>query len=140
MAGPNVAPPPGIYILAVIDDSGKEIVWSEFAFLEADACISEVALDWQYVTYAGRYTLYGIEFTLRNDGDLPFYVDVVQVTIGTLTFEISVDRLVLPAEQETVSQATYLTGVAPGAKKLSLRLLDQTGVVCFTYASTVTPS
>ncbi|OGO08222.1 MAG: hypothetical protein A2Y61_01085 [Chloroflexi bacterium RBG_13_60_13] len=140
MAEPHLAPLPGIYTLAVIDASGKEIVWSEFAFLETQISVSEVALDWQYVAYAGRYTLYGMEFKLQNDGDLPVYLETVEVTIGTLTFQIGVDELVLPAEQETVSRSTYFAGVAPGAKKLTLGFLDQTGVVRFTYSSTVTPS
>jgi hypothetical protein len=140
MAEPHTAPVAGIYTLAVIDASGKDIVWSEFAFLEAEISVSEVALDWEYVAYAGRYTLYGVAFKVQNDGDLPVYVEAVEVTIGTLTFEMSVDQLVLPAEQETVSRSTYFTGLAPGAKKLTLRFLDQAGVVCFTYSSTVTPA
>jgi hypothetical protein len=140
MAEPHLAPPPGIYTLAVVDASGKEIVWSEFAFLENQISVSEVALDWHYVSYAGRYTLYGIGFTLQNDGDLPVYLERVEVTIGSLTFEMGIDELVLPAEQETVSRSTYYTGVAPGAKKLTLRFLDQARVVCFTYSATVTPS
>lgn len=140
MAEPHLAPLPGIYTLAVVDASGKEIVWSEFAFLENQISVSEVALDWEYVSYAGRYTLYGIEFTLQNAGDLPVYVDRVEVTIGYLTFEMGIAELVLPAEHETVSRSTYFTGIAPGAKKLTLRFLDQARVVCFTYSATVTPS
>ncbi len=140
MAEPHMTPLPGIYTLAIIDASGKEIVWSEFAFLDAEISVTEVAFDWQYVTYAGRYTLYGIQFKLQNDGDLPVYLDTAEVTIGTLTFETRVDEMVLPADQETVHRSTYFTGVAPGAKKLIIRFLDQAGAVCFTYSSTVTPS
>jgi hypothetical protein len=140
MAQPHLAPLPGIYTLAVVDASGKEIVWSEFAFLENQISVSEVALDWQYVSYAGRYTLYGIEFTLQNDGDLPVYLERVEVTIGSLTFEMGIDELVLPEEHENVTRSTYFTGLAPAAKKLTLRFLDQAGVVCFTYSATVTPS
>jgi len=140
MAEPHTAPVPGIYKLAIIDASGKEIVWSEFAFIEPQISVSELVLDWEYVSYAGRYTLYGVAFKLQNDGDLPVYIEAVEVTIGTLPFEMGVDQMVLPAEEKTVSRPTYYTGVAPGAKKLTMRFLDQAGLVCFTHSSTVTPA
>jgi hypothetical protein len=69
-----------MYTLSFADASSKQI-WSEFTFSGTDVSVSCLSLDWQYVAYAGRYTLYGISFKLENTGDLPMYVDKAPVTI-----------------------------------------------------------
>lgn len=140
MADPYVTPMPGTYTLSFTDASGKQIVWSEFTFSEADASVSEVNLTWEYVAYAGRYTLYGISFKLENTGDLPMYIDRAQVTIGTLAFETRIGEIVLPGTEKTIYRTTYITGIAPGSAKFVLRLMDREDEVFYTYSSTVIPS
>jgi hypothetical protein len=140
MADPYVTPMPGTYTLSFTDGSGKQIVWSEFIFSEADASISEVDLTWEYVAYAGRYTLYGISFKLQNTGDLPMYIDRAQVTVGTLAFETQIGEVVLPGTEKTIYRTTYITGIAPGSAKFVLRLMDGADDVFYIYSSTVIPS
>lgn len=140
MARPCVTPEAGTYTLSFADASGRQVVWSEFTFLDVQASVSQVALDWEYYAYAGRYTLYGMGFKLENSGDLPVYVDKVEVTLGALAFEMHIDEMVLPGQGKTISKSTYITGIAPGSKKLILRFMDQTGEVLCTYSSTVVPS
>lgn len=140
MSGPYVTPEAGTYTLSFADAPGRQIVWAEFAFLEVDASVSQVALDWEYVSYAGRYTLYGISFTAENTGDLPVYLDKVEVTLGTLVFEMPIGPMVLPGQEKTIDKSTYITNIAPGSKKLALRFMDQTGEARYIYSSTVVPS
>jgi hypothetical protein len=139
MADPYVSPKPGTYTLSFADASGKQI-WSEFTFSGTDVSVSCLSLDWQYVAYAGRYTLYGISFKLENTGDLPMYVDKALVTIGTLVFETQIGETVLPGTEKTICKPTYVIGVSPGSKKFVLQMIDGADEVFYTYSSTVTPS
>ena len=140
MADHGVTPKAGTYILSFADASGKQIVWSEFTFSGADGSVSQVVLDWEYVAYAGRYTLYGMSFNLQNTGDLPMYIDEAQVTIGTLVFKTHIGEIVLPGTEKTIYKPTYITGIAPGSKKFVLRLMDEVDEAFYTCSSTVTPS
>jgi hypothetical protein len=140
MAEPRVTPNPGTYTLSFADASGRQIIWSEFTFLGVDTSVSQVGLTWQYVPYAGSYTLYGMTFRLQNAGDLPVYVDKAQVTIGTSVFEAGINEVLLPGEDRVIYEPAYVTGVAPASKKFVLLLMDQTDKVFYTYSSTVTPS
>ena len=140
MADPYVTPKPGTYTLSFADASGGQIIWSEFTFLSVDASVSEVGLTWQYVPYAGRYTLYGMSFRLQNTGDLPVYIDRAQVSIGTSVFEAGINEVVLPGEDSAIYEPSYITGIAPGSKNFVLLLMDRADEVLYTYSSTVNPS
>ena len=140
MAAPRVTPNPGTYTLSFADASGRQIIWSEFTFQGVDTSLSQVGLTWQYVPYAGSYTLYGISFRLQNTGDLPVYIDKAEVTVGTSLFEADINEVLLPGEDRVIYEPAYITGVAPASKKFVLLLMDQTDKVFYTYSSTVTPS
>jgi hypothetical protein len=140
MAEPYVIPQGGTYTLFAEDTGGNEIVLSTFDFSGPEPSVENLSFEWKYVGYSGGYNLYGISFNLKNDGDLPLYVDRTQVTIGSLMFEADIAVVILPGEDQTVHDSMYITGIPAGSKRFVLRLRDGTGTIYLTNSTTVIPS
>ena len=140
MAGPYVIPEGGSYTLIAGDTQGNQIKLSTFEFSGPDPSVWDLSFDWKYVGYSGGYNLYGISFNLKNDGDLPLYVDRAQVGIGSLVFDTDISVVIEPGEEQTVHDSMYITGIPAGSKRFVLRFKDGAGTVCLTYSTTVIPS
>ncbi len=140
MAGPYVIPGGGIYTLIANDMRGNQIVLSTFDFSGPEPSVENLSFDWKYVGYSGGYNLYGISFNLKNDGDLPLYVDRAQISIGSLMFDTDISVVILPDEKRTLDDSMYVTNIPAGSKRFVLQLRDGTGTIYLTYSTTVIPS
>ncbi len=140
MAGPYVVPEGGTYTLIASDVQGNQITLSTFDFTGADPFVDDLLFEWKYVGYSGGYNLYGVTFTLSNDGDLPLYVDRAQIGIGSLLFDTDISAVILSGDEQTIHDSMYITGIPAGSKRFVLRLEDGAGTVCLAYSTTVIPS
>lgn len=140
MSPPYVLPEEGAYTLVATDARGSQIVLSTFDFTGPEPSVGNLSFDWKYVPYSGSYNLYGISFTLTNDGDLPLYVDRAQLSIGSLIFNLDASLVILPGEEQNIRLPMYLTGIPAGSKRFVMILKDGVGTVGLTYSATVIPS
>ena len=137
MAGFYKTAAAGAYTLIVEESSGTQIATHTFTYLGGSASISEVSLTWYWSL---DYTLEGISFKIKNAGDLPVCVYKAELSVDGEQEIFYIPDAVLPGEQKTITDTTYLSGISSGQHTLTLTLKDCEDKVVCTYTANVTPS
>jgi hypothetical protein len=143
LAGYGETPPAGRYTLLVKRFLDELVDSVTFDFEGARLEVIDVDTFWEYYEYEfidDYYSLEVIDISVINHGDLPAYIDEVELRLdGEIDRLYFFDGVLLPGQQETFTESTFLYDIEPGEYELRLKLEDSAGQTLATYSITVWP-
>jgi len=140
MAGFWETPEPGTYTLYVYEArTDKLLLKREFTFTGARVEVISCYINKTWYPWGVGGISY-VNITLKNLGDLPTYIDEVDVAIAGISDQYCYlwPPALMPNEQEAYCLEYRLTGIPEGTHTLTITIKDYEGEVLTTYTVEVT--
>jgi hypothetical protein len=143
LAGYREIPKAGRYTIVVKDKQGNTLFAKEISFTGAKVLILECTPTWK--GKRGKYTLDTLTISVKNEGDLPAYIGVVEIHLQTprmaLAFAaIGFKEVILPGEEKEIMEEPRTRDIRRGGCQLAVSLEDSSRNTLATYTTKlVTP-
>jgi hypothetical protein len=141
-------PEAGTYTLVVGDAWGNPVTSSSLTVQGVDLTVTLVSMGWEpgIGAGAGKWYLTSIEFMVSNEGDVPAYVEGVELAANGQNGLIEQGLTVLPGDTKTMTASTAPSqwwgflgsdGLYGGGRGFTLRFKDATDDIIFVYTQAV---
>lgn len=100
---------PGQYKLLVYDEDNNEIFSQKFTFKGSDLSILSCTQKWwEHITLSGRYSLFGLELNVKNNGDVPSYPYKIKISMDSEEITgFVIPCVVMPGENKNIKSFIY---------------------------------
>lgn len=100
---------PGQYRVFAYDENNKEIFSQKFTFQGSDLSILSCNQKWwQHITWAGRYSLLGLEINVKNNGDAPSYPYNIKINMDSEEITgLVIPCVIMPGENKYIDSFIY---------------------------------
>ncbi|VUT27906.1 MAG: hypothetical protein SYNGOMJ08_00461 [Candidatus Syntrophoarchaeum sp. GoM_oil] len=140
LAGYKEIPQAGTYTLIVKDKYGDIIFTKEISFIGIDVSITKCTPSWKYYKWSDKYTLDSLTISVKNEGDLPAYIDKADVTIDGKVSSLLLSEVVLPNQDKTIAKNTHINDIMSGEHEMTVILKDRSKNTVSTYTTEAVPS